>query len=184
MSLRKIGLVLSIIVLLIALGGMNYAGETKHQYVGVAMCKGCHSNDAVGGTEYKNWETSSHAKAYDALASDHAKEVAEEAGIEGNPQESDECLRCHVTAWEVDADLRAKSWKKEGGVECETCHGAGKDYMPMAIMKDHDKAVENGLIVPDKELCITCHNDESPTQNEFKEKEMLEKIKHWEDEEE
>ena len=182
MSLRKIGLVLSIIVLLIALAGMNYAGEAKHQYVGVALCKVCHSNDAVGGTEYKTWETNMHAGAYESLASDHSKEVAKEAGIEGDPQEADACLKCHVTAWEVDADLRTKTWKKEDGVGCESCHGAGKDYMPMDIMKDHDKSVENGLLNPDKALCITCHNEESPTFKEFKEKEMFEQIKHWDDE--
>lgn len=182
MSLRKIGLVLSIVILLVAFAGMNYAEEAKHQYVGAAGCKGCHSSDAVGGTEYKIWETKVHAKAYESLASDHSKEVAKEAGIEGDPQESDFCLKCHVTAWEVDESLRAKSWKAEDGVSCESCHGAGKDYMPMAIMKDHDVSVANGLIVPDEKLCVSCHNEESPTYVPFKYEEKLEAIKHWEDE--
>ena len=179
MSLRNLSVAFCVIILLVALASVNFAAE-KHQYGGVAICKGCHSNDAVGGTEYKVWKEKMHAGAYESLASDHSKGVAKEAGIEGNPQESDECLKCHVTAWEEDEDLRASTWKKEDGVACESCHGAGKDYMPLNIMKDHDAAVEKGLMVPDKKLCVTCHNEESPTYKEFKFEEMMKEIKHWE----
>ena len=179
MTYKKLLVVLSILVLLVALSSINFAAEGKHKYGGVAICKGCHSNDAVGGTEYNTWKDKAHAGAYESLASDHSKEVAIKAGIEGDPQEADECLKCHVTAWECE-DLREATWKKEDGVGCESCHGAGKDYMPMNIMKDHDAAVENGLLTADEARCLECHNDESPTYKEFKLKEFMDAIKHWE----
>ena len=181
MSLRIIAVVFCIIVLTMAMATVNFAAEKKeHQYVGVSLCKGCHSNDKVGGTEYKIWKEKMHAGAYESLASDHAKEVATEAGIEGDPQKSDSCLKCHVTAWEAKDELRTKTWKKEDGVGCESCHGAGKDYMPMNTMKDHDAAVAAGLLAVEKKTCTACHNEESPTNKEFKYDEMMKEIKHWE----
>jgi hypothetical protein len=48
-------------------------------------------------------------------------------------------------------------------------------------MQDREKAVANGLMVyenPAEELCINCHNAESPTYVDFVFAEMWEKIKH------
>jgi cytochrome c peroxidase len=69
------------------------------------------------------------------------------------------------------------------GVQCENCHGAGSGYKTMAIMKDHAKAVAAGMTdfkddAAKEKLCVTCHNDKSPTHKEFKFKEMWDKIKH------
>ena len=89
-------------------------------------------------------------------------------------------MKCHVTAWEEKKELKADSLKKEDGVGCETCHGPGADYMAMPVMKDHAKALEAGLLVPNKETCLGCHNEESPFYKEFKYEERLKEIKHWE----
>ena len=48
-------------------------------------------------------------------------------------------------------------------------------------MKDRGKAIANGLLVyenPGEELCINCHNVESPNYVDFVFEEMWEKIKH------
>ena len=47
-------------------------------------------------------------------------------------------------------------------------------------MEDTEKAVANGLLLYEnpEELCITCHNAESPTMVEFVFAESWEKIKH------
>ncbi len=51
-------------------------------------------------------------------------------------------------------------------------------------MKDRKLSIENGLnpiLVEDgsaEKLCLTCHNEESPTFKEFKFKERWEKIAH------
>ena len=81
----------------------------------------------------------------------------------------------------MDASLLGKKFKVEQGVQCETCHGPGSGYKKKAIMKDREKAVANGLLVyenPGAELCINCHNVESPTYVDFVFAEMWEKIKH------
>ncbi len=179
MSLRTLLVAMCIIVFVFAMASVNFAAEKDHQYVGVAGCKGCHSNDKIGGTEYNVWKDKMHAGAYTSLASDHAKEVAKKAGVEGDPQKADACLKCHVTAFGVKADLKAATYKIEDGVGCESCHGAGKDYMPMNVMKDHAASVAAGLKTPDEKTCTACHNSDSPTYKEFKYKEFMDKIKHW-----
>jgi cytochrome c peroxidase len=47
-------------------------------------------------------------------------------------------------------------------------------------MKDREKAVTKGLKLYEnaEDLCITCHNTESPTYVEFNFAEKWEKIKH------
>ena len=187
MSLRLILVSLCALALVGGFATINFAEETTtattdHQYVGASGCKGCHSSDKMGGTQYTIWADSKHAKAYEVLGTDAAKEVAAKAGVEGNPQEADACLKCHVTAWGVKAELKGTNWKTEDGVECESCHGAGKDYMTMATMKDMAAAMAAGLLMPDEETCLKCHNEESPTFKEFKYDERLKAIKHWEDE--
>jgi hypothetical protein len=48
-------------------------------------------------------------------------------------------------------------------VQCESCHGAGKDYRKKKVMIDQDLAISKGLIYPPKEKdCRACHNDDSP----------------------
>jgi len=66
------------------------------------------------------------------------------------------------------------------GVQCETCHGPGSDYKSIKIMKDKKLAVENGLIIYDKpeQLCLNCHNEESPYFKGFNFNEMWPKIEH------
>jgi len=146
------------IVLAVAFSG---AAAAEHMYVGVDSCKMCHKKEEKG-NQYGSWQNSKHAHAYHMLASDKAKEIAAAKGI-GNPQESAECLKCHVTAYGVDASLLDKKYKVDDGVGCESCHGAGKDYKNIKIMKDPEQAKANGLIVPDKGVCEKCHNEESPT---------------------
>ena len=64
------------------------------------------------------------------------------------------------------------------GISCETCHGPGKDYKRLKIMQDREKAVAAGLIIPDEQTCLKCHNDTAPNVAPFNYKEAWEKIKH------
>jgi len=66
----------------------------------------------------------------------------------------------------------------EHGVQCETCHGAGSDYKSRKVMKDHDASIAAGLTIPDEQLCLTCHNDKSPTFTGFDFDEMWAKVNH------
>lgn len=159
----------------------NTFREPEHQYVGVKKCKICHNSKKLGGEEYKVWVESKHAKAYETLGTEEAKKVAKEKGVD-NPQEDGKCLKCHTLAYGVDKKWVGEDVTKEEGVSCEVCHGPGADYKDKETMKDKQKAIEKGLVIPDEKTCISCHNQESPTFKEFKYDEFKEKIKHWEKE--
>ena len=136
-----------------------------HQYVGVKKCKLCHVSEK-GGAQYRKWAESRHAKAYEALASDFAKGIAKKKGIE-DPQKSGECLRCHLTGYGEPSDHFAASFVATDGVQCESCHGAGKDYIATKTMQGITdgtlKGADYGLVLPTKDRCILCHNVDSPT---------------------
>jgi excinuclease UvrABC ATPase subunit len=73
-----------------------------------------------------------------------------------------------------------KKFKIEDGVQCETCHGPGSDYKSKKVMKDRKLSIEKGLLAYDnpEELCVKCHNEESPAFTGFNFDEMWPKIKH------
>ncbi|GAB4334309.1 MAG: hypothetical protein Kow0099_06370 [Candidatus Abyssubacteria bacterium] len=162
------------VIMLAAFSGSADAQE--HKYVGVKGCKMCHMAPARG-AQFKQWEQTQHAKAYETLASEEAKAIASEKGI-ANPQEAAECLKCHVTGYGADPSMFTETYAKEDGVGCESCHGPGNDYKNIQIMKDVEKAKANGLIIPDKETCVKCHNEESPTFKGFNFDEMWPKVTH------
>jgi len=118
----------------------------KPQYVGADKCKTCHKS------EHGSWLTTKHAKAYEALKPEDRKK--------------DSCAVCHVTGQGVADSLFA-------GVQCEACHGPGSLYKAMTIMSpakykadraaQHKLALEAGLVIPNKDVCVKCHNAKSPT---------------------
>ncbi|MBW2288705.1 MAG: hypothetical protein JRG90_12875 [Deltaproteobacteria bacterium] len=136
------------------------AADAEHDYVGVAKCKTCHKKDGIG-NQYGTWLDTKHAKAYETLGSDQAKKWAAEAGVD-DPQTDDKCVKCHVTAHGVPAERLSRKFDKTLGVQCESCHGAGKDYRKKKIMIDLELAKSKGLVKPEEKDCVTCHNDESP----------------------
>jgi len=186
-SIGRLGFVAGVVGFL-CLQAQVLAQETaeaeKPKYIGVANCGKCHKSKTKG-NQLGQWQTSQHAKAYEALATPEAKEVAAKVDKSiTEPQKSDKCLKCHVTAHGVDAALIApipegkKGHSIEDGVGCESCHGPGSLYKSRKIMKDREAALANGLVIPTEETCKKCHNEESPTYKEFKFEEMFEKVKH------
>jgi hypothetical protein len=141
------------------------AAAAAHQYVGVKKCKMCH-NSEKSGAQYAKWLASKHAKAYETLGGDTAKMIAKKRSIE-DPQKSADCLQCHQTGYGEPADHFAATYVATDGVQCETCHGAGKDYAPMKVMqgiRDGSlKGADYGLVMPTQDRCAHCHNDKSPT---------------------
>ncbi len=162
--MRKAIILLSIVSVFCASGYV--LAEGPHKYVGVKKCAMCHKSEAKG-NQHGKWLSSAHAKAYERLASPEALESAKKRGITGNPQEAPQCVKCHVTGYGEDTGLFTESFVKTDGVQCETCHGAGSDYLALSTMKDKAKAIAQGLIIPTKELCVKCHNPESPNYKEF-----------------
>ncbi len=172
---------LSIIITLSLSGFTNKAnGESgDHKYVGAKLCGMCHKTESVG-KQYVIWESSKHAQAYKTLTTAEADKVAKEKGFTTKAVETEACLKCHSSGYDVDASLLTDKFNISDGVQCETCHGPGSEYKTKKIMEDKKLAVENGLKIYDniEAFCITCHNCESPSYKEFNFKEMWSKIEH------
>ena len=133
-------------------------------YVGVKMCGICHKKEE-NGNALGIWEKGPHARAFEMLGKGRAKAAAAKLGIE-DPQKSGKCLKCHSTAYNFTEKVSVEKLKVEDGVQCESCHGPGKNYMKKSVMQNHAEAVKNGMIHPALEKsCTKCHNAESPTWN-------------------
>jgi Cytochrome c554 and c-prime len=185
-------LVLACIVGLVALGMTSSvpsprsaaAATAGNKFVGSGKCKNCHKAEAAGNV-FGAWEGSKHAQAFAALATPEAKETATKAGID-DPQKSDKCLKCHVTAFGAAPEDIASGFKADLGVQCESCHGPGEMHMKArfaaaAKAKDGEKiVVAEGEIVaaPKSALCETCHNKESPNYKYFCFRKMEPRIRH------
>jgi hypothetical protein len=168
--MKKASLILLSMIIIISVSTLFSQDFT---YVGAAKCQMCHKTEKQG-QQFPLWEARKHSKSFSALASDKAKEVAQEAGVD-NPAESPECLKCHAPLAEKTPEL------KEEGVGCETCHGPGSAYKKMSIMKDHAESVKNGMTdygSPEaiKKKCLTCH--ENAHGNTFDFEAAWEKVKH------
>ncbi|HVS12275.1 MAG TPA: cytochrome c family protein [Planctomycetota bacterium] len=151
---------------------------TANKYIGAAKCKNCHSA-AESGNQYAAWQATHHSKAFETLATDEAKRIAKEKGID-DPQKSDACLRCHVTAFGLPEDQIKKGFDPKLGVQCETCHGPGDNHVK-ARMAAVAKAAGAGEIpkgpqpIDESEMsskigmetCLGCHNEQSPTFKPF-----------------
>ncbi|HEY5125035.1 MAG TPA: cytochrome c family protein [Ignavibacteria bacterium] len=170
------------VVLLLSFSQNNYSksyGNSK--YVGVDGCtKACHKSDASG-KQLDIWKGSKHSQAYNNLATPDADKIAQDKGFSTPAIETPACLKCHVLGKDIDPSELTDGFKKEDGVQCETCHGPGSEYKSLSIMKDKQKAIdENGLIIPDtnEKFCTQCHNTDSPTFKGFNYDESWAKIAH------
>jgi nitrate/TMAO reductase-like tetraheme cytochrome c subunit len=159
------------------------AGAEEFKYTGAKDCGRCHKKELMG-DQLAAWKKGPHAEAFEALAGDEALKVAKERGMTVPPQESDDCLRCHATAFGLEkSQIHKKPLAMSDGVQCESCHGPGSGYRKKKTMADHDKAVAAGLWEPgkDEKVCTSCHNSDSPTWDEakgFDYEAMKEKIAH------
>ncbi|MFQ5866205.1 MAG: multiheme c-type cytochrome [bacterium] len=150
------------------------------KYLGSGGCKACHTTKKSGAA-YKVWQKTKHAQAYAALASEEAKAIAKERGI-ADPQKSEECLSCHVTAFGVEASRLGPKYKIEEGVSCEACHGPGSKYKSNKVMKGITAGTIDpasvGLIKMKEEDCKRCHNKKSPNFKGFDFEKMFAQIAH------
>ncbi len=135
----------------------------EHRYVGVRKCAGCHKKKTLG-NQRAVWQRGPHFSALKTLESPASISLAKKLGISGSPAQAPECLRCHVTAFGLPEESFAYELVREDGVQCESCHGPGRDYRKKKIMSDRKLAAKKGLWdSEDPAICTSCHNSESPT---------------------
>ncbi|WP_337871838.1 cytochrome c family protein [Ignavibacterium sp.] len=153
--------------------------QNNFTYIGVEGCVMCHKTEKQG-SQLSIWQNSKHAKAYETLKTEKANQIAKEKGFTTPAVETEECLKCHATGYNLDKAILGKKFKIEDGVQCETCHGPGSAYKDMKIMKDRALSIQNGLVYHEEKekFCINCHNVESPTYTGFEFEEYWNQIKH------
>ena len=111
---------------------------------GRSACRRCHL------AQYRSWERTPHASALETLP--------EESRTDAN------CVKCHTTGFgEATGFTSIDDTPTLAGVGCEACHGAGSLYKEKEIMEDQAASVAAGLMIPNEETCLQCHNSESPT---------------------
>jgi hypothetical protein len=135
-----------------------------HDFVGVKKCETCHKKELMG-DQHAAWLAGPHARAFETLSAPQSLAIASERGMTTAPSESEECLRCHVSAYGVPAARIANPVMREDGVGCESCHGPGRDYRKKKIMSDREASTAKGLwdVGSHAGVCEACHNPESPT---------------------
>ncbi|MFQ6675663.1 MAG: multiheme c-type cytochrome [Fidelibacterota bacterium] len=186
-----------ILVIVLMTGGILWSQD--FEYVGSQNCKICHSSSKRG-AQYKVWEESAHARAFDTLKGDKAAEIVKEMRLEVVAEKAPECLVCHTTGfgrggyevkdeafWNPDPEDRKarKAARRMAGLQavgCEACHGPGSEYKSKktmeAIYGGTVEAASVGLEIPDEKTCQRCHNEKSPTFKGFKFEEYVKKIIH------
>lgn len=170
-------------------GGTDASETTaRNRYIGAKACMNCHKDEAKG-DQYHKWadRKGGHAHAYTRLASPEAKAVAAKAGIE-DPQKSEKCLQCHVTAFGEKKRLIKKGFDMTLGVQCESCHGPGEQHAKIRFKEASSGKAnpEEYTKIPADEIisatpastCLECHNEKSPTYQPFCFKKRRAEIAH------
>ena len=160
---RMLGVILASAVVLFTACIEGYAEEPD--YVGHNQCRICH-NRKDEGEQWNKWKAGPHASAFEILSGDAAKEVAAELGLEKPPVEAPECLKCHVSTYDVEILEPHDKIKMADGVQCESCHGPSSIHIAEGkkFKSGDETANPTALAVhPGVEVCLACHNDESPT---------------------
>jgi hypothetical protein len=150
-----------------AVQAQNKKANHEYGFVGTKNCKKCHLK------EFKSWDETKMAKAFDLLKPGANAEAKKKAGLD--PQKDytidTECLPCHTTGYGKPGGFVSLEQTPElVGVSCEMCHGAGGEYTKDQYMSLKNKeyklveVVKVGLVAPvTGDRCTTvCHNEKSP----------------------
>ena len=151
--------------------------ESDYKYVGNKKCKSCHLD------VHKSWAKTRMGTAFETLKPGHAKEAKTQFGFDAAKDYTSDakCLPCHTTGYgkpggyvipAADDKRAARKMKDFQSVGCESCHGPGSGYVKIFTEIDKtqrkytlEELYSAGLHKAEKAMCLTCHNDKSPTIN-------------------
>ena len=107
--------------------------QAKNGYVSASACQNCHEQ------EYLQWSATRHAFAFETL-------LKKERYFDPN------CVSCHTTGFGYQTGFQigdeSSAFK---GVQCETCHGPGKQH----VGNPKQSNIRSGA---DTSLCLQCHD--------------------------
>ena len=123
--------------------------QSETAYLGVEKCGECHQ------PYLESWKNTRHARAFSSL---------EQAGKSSDP----ECTKCHAVGSGEDGGFFSMATTPGlADVQCEVCHGRGKDHLT-----DFDKPMQR----VSETVCLKCHTKEQSP--DFNYKEYYKKIEH------
>jgi len=156
----RIGLAATVVgfaVLLAAFAhGVALGQPRRPVYVGARVCAECHEGEGMG-HQFSRWLLTPHSRAYAALATPEAWEIARFSGVPVDPREAMACLGCHATAADADEWERDPTFRIDDGVQCERCHGPGSEYIDESVMRNREAAELAGLRFLSERECALCH---------------------------
>lgn len=120
-------------------------------FAGSAACQPCH------GSEYEQWNSTGHARAFAAL---------KKVGSDRDP----ECVICHVAGLEYEGGfVNEEKTPQLAGVGCENCHGPASEHVLTAGQTPPGQP---------KTACTKCHTPEQSGGFAGHEEEYMKKIMH------
>jgi hypothetical protein len=146
-------------VLLVALAFAESASaQARREFVGPGKCTDCHDHkDEKEWSEKRDGDGKGkqHLNALNQLSDAKADTYAKALGVADVYNPKSTCVGCHATVVRGSADF---------GVSCESCHGAGKDYLKPHQEKGAYQAsialgLKDTIKKPDAWLkeCVACH---------------------------
>ena len=135
-------------------------------YVGAKKCRPCHLK------EYTTWEKTRMAVSFELLKPGVRASEKKAAKLDpaADYTADAKCLSCHTTGYLQPGGFKSLAATPDLlGVQCESCHGPGSDYLAKDKMslqtKEYTRADVGaaGLVVPKADTCTSgCHNAKSP----------------------
>ena len=144
-------------------------------YVGSNQCKTCHQK------QYKSWKKGKKFNALATLLPGNAIEIKQKYDLDPQTDYSrdERCLKCHTTGFGHEGgyaipnatdEKAVRKMRKLANVGCESCHGPGSQYISLhqeikAENRNYksEEIYTKGLRRVGEQVCLTCHNDKSPT---------------------
>jgi len=155
-----------VLVGLAAAGLATVATAGESAYVGAKKCKMCHLK------QFRSWETTRMAMSFELLKPGVKAAEKTAAGLEPDADYTADpkCLACHTTGYGKPGGFVSLAETPDlTGVQCESCHGPGSEYLvddKMSLKNKEyvrDDLIAAGLVIPVADTCTgSCHNDNSP----------------------
>ncbi len=146
------------------------AESGAQKFYGAETCStaGCHGAADPKRFQFQYWQAADpHSKAFSTLTTARSARMAEDLKL-GDATRSVTCTACHAPFQGLPENRLTASVKVQEGVSCESCHGAGGDWLRSHPRKDysHSDRVTAGMrdlqnIYTRANSCVACHQNVS-----------------------
>lgn len=135
-----------------ACGGLIMASVSwAAEPIGAKRCGSCHPKI------YDDWKKTAHARSMESLTEIQQRDPT--------------CRVCHTLAPDRTDPALA-------GVQCESCHGAGSEYAPQAVMRIPRLARLLGLLEVSDGTCRACHEGVNSKLQPYDYRSLVESMSH------